>query len=88
MEKTFTYHSDPGHGWLEVTVEELKSVGLNISDISCCSFRSGNVLYLEEDCDAFKFTKAWKALGRPFNYDEEVEPRNDSFVRSLRSIYA
>lgn len=55
------YINDPGHGWLEVSWTDLKSLGLNPSDFSTYSYRNGNTFYLEEDCDAAKFLKAYEA---------------------------
>ena len=62
MNATFTKHSDPGHGWLEVSPSDLKAVGLTIENISGYSYknRRGNRLFLEEDCDASVFFKAYK----------------------------
>lgn len=45
--KTYTFYTDPGHGWLRVPLAEAK--GLNISS---CSYQDKNFAYLEEDCDA------------------------------------
>jgi len=56
------YHVDPGHGWLEVTPEQLLDVGLNRSSFSTSSYVSHNgCMYLEHDCDADKFMAAVKA---------------------------
>lgn len=57
----FKFHFDPGHGWLEVTPKQIRDVGLNISDFSIYSYKKGNRLFLEEDCDASKFILAFKA---------------------------
>jgi hypothetical protein len=60
-DKAYTFHSDPAHGWLEVTSSDLELVGLSIKDISPYSFRKGTRLFLEEDCDASKFWTAFKS---------------------------
>ena len=58
--KSYTFHTDPGHGWLEVDKAEL--VEFNIADkISQCSYQRGNKAFLEEDCDAMLFVEAFKA---------------------------
>lgn len=60
MKKVF--HSDSGHGWLAVKLNELKMLGIQ-ADISNYSFVKGKTAYLEEDCDATKFINAAKAKG-------------------------
>ena len=58
-EKVFTFHSDPGHGWLEVTLLDLSDLGLSLSDdVSPYSFFEGNKVYLEEDMDCGVFSEA------------------------------
>jgi hypothetical protein len=62
----YRFIADPGHGWLEVSTEELEH--LNIAKkISPFSYRSGPKAYLEEDCDLSVFMKAKEEAG------EEVE---------------
>lgn len=56
----YVFHSDPGHGWLEVPRAELKSLGIH-KTISTCSYQRGSMVYLEEDCDASKFIQAYRA---------------------------
>lgn len=60
--KTVTrkFHSDPGHGWLEVPEAEVKSLGINVSPYS---YRKGDMLFLEEDCDASAYIAAQRAKG-------------------------
>tara|TARA_R110000868_G_scaffold233852_1_gene487572 strand:- start:495 stop:800 length:306 start_codon:yes stop_codon:yes gene_type:complete len=60
MNATFTKHNDPGHGWLEVQESDLKELGLKVADFSTYSYRKGNRLFLEEDCDASKFADFYK----------------------------
>jgi hypothetical protein len=83
---TLNFFTDPGHGWLEVGVHELRDVGLNPYDFSPCSYRQRNRFFLEEDCDAPKFLAAYKAKygGEPvFN---EVHTDSDSFIRDCARI--
>ena len=61
MTDTFTFHTDPGHGWVQVEWTDLKALGLNPTDFSRYSYRKGNTFYLEEDCDASKFVAAYEA---------------------------
>lgn len=51
MRKTLTYHSDPGHGWLEVPRDDLTALGIK-HEISACSYQDEANAYLEEDVDA------------------------------------
>ena len=76
----YTFHSDPGHGWLEVPKSEL--VRLGVADkISTYSYQNGGMVYLEEDCDAGVFIEAKKAHNEPFKIKERNEPKNDSIIR-------
>jgi len=57
---TYNWISDPGHAWLEVSLDEIYA--LNIQDqISRYSYIRGERVYLEEDCDAGIFIEALKA---------------------------
>jgi hypothetical protein len=64
MKTEFTFISDPGHGWLIVTRDDLADVGLTEADISPYSYQSAEWIALEEDCDAATFVKAWEAKTR------------------------
>ena len=57
--KTFKYYQDPGHGWIAVSIKVLETLGLVPTDFSGYSYIKGGTTYLEEDCDAEKFMKAW-----------------------------
>jgi hypothetical protein len=50
--KTYTFYTDPAHGWIKVPMTDLKEIAGNISSYSY--YRSGYA-YLEEDSDAQKF---------------------------------
>lgn len=58
-ERQYRFIADPGHGWLEVPVEELRALGI-VQGISNCSYLSvdGKLAYLEEDCDLPAFLRA------------------------------
>ena len=61
VKSTFTFVTDPGHGWLLVKESELSALGLTTESFSECSYRSRDgVLALEEDCDASIFKDAWE----------------------------
>lgn len=65
----FIFHTDPGHGWLEVSDADLSRVGLQPADFTAYSFKARDgkpTFYLEEDCDAPKFIAAHTAMyGKP-----------------------
>ena len=83
----FTYHQDPGHGWIEVPLSLLEELGIT-EQISSCSYHSITgpkpVVYLEEDMDAGTFIEAAKAAGIDLDY--KVEHTNtDHWIRNLPS---
>lgn len=81
----FTFYTDPGHGGLEVTRDDLKTSGLCIASFSRYSYRKDTTLYLEEDCDAGKFLKAWEAsTGRKPSFREVHQEL--TFIRNLPRI--
>jgi hypothetical protein len=82
----FTFHVDPGHGWLEVDWTDLKALSLNPTDFSRYSYRRGNTFYLEEDCDASKFAAAYKAKHGKAIQTRDLG-RDSNFIRKLRPIY-
>lgn len=87
---TLVFHTDPGHGWLESTLGELKRLGIE-SQITSYSYIDRSVdtdfdkakVYLEEDCDAPVLIKAYK--------DQGLEPSfvtrhlDNTFIRRLPS---
>ena len=83
--KTFTMHSDPGHGWLEVSIQEVRQALLDTSDFSQFSFMRGEKLYLEEDCDATLFIRCWEHHVGPVTIAEKYS-RYDHWIRSLTRI--
>ena len=84
-EQTFTFHSDPGHAWLEVSRADLAELGLTAASFSRYSYvGSEGEMYLEEDCDAGIFLTAFEAKrGKAAFTIRELVVDNDSFVRSL-----
>jgi hypothetical protein len=65
MNMTYTFHTDPGHGWLEVDRDELVRLGID-GNISQYSYERGDKVFLEEDCDAARFVNAKKAAGEEY----------------------
>lgn len=60
----FTFFNDPGHGWLQVRGSDLQDLGLKCRDFSAEGNyvqRARGFIYLEEDCDAPQFIRAWEA---------------------------
>jgi hypothetical protein len=51
------FHSDAGHGWLEVELADLAKLGISHA-ISHYSYRHGDKAYLEEDMDATTYVNA------------------------------
>ena len=56
----FHVFCDPGHGWIRVPRLLLQKLGIS-SLITRYSYQRGAFAYLEEDCDADTFFKAYKA---------------------------
>lgn len=81
--------SDPGHAWLSVSIADVEKVGLSPKSFSNYSYvsRDTNRLYLEEDCDAVVFIKAYvEKFGRAPVIREGRPSDKSSYVRSLPSI--
>lgn len=55
---TFRYYQDAGHGWIAVKKGLINDLCL---EPTTCSFVKGSTIYLEEDYDAARFVKAYKA---------------------------
>jgi len=81
----FTFHTDPSHGWLEVPVAELHRINLTPSDFSAYSYQQGEVVYLEEDCDAPVFMRTYEANIGPIAIVEKFS-HYDHWIRSLPRI--
>lgn len=60
--RTLTFISDPGHGWLSVSLADIRELGL-ADKFSSCSYMNGTRAYLEEDGDAGIFLDAAKEAG-------------------------
>ena len=54
----YIYHQDPGHGWIEVPLTELRRLGI-ADKISSYSYQRQGQAFLEEDgdCDTWHFAK-------------------------------
>ena len=87
---TYTFHTDPGHGWLQIEVSDLAEVGLSVGVFSKYSYyrkhMNGTTLYLEEDCDAGRYLAAFKATHGSLPSISEAYHGNQSPIRRLRRI--
>jgi hypothetical protein len=83
----FTFIEDPGHGWLEVTTQDLALLGMKCADFTRYSYRRGNTLYLEEHCDAGRFIEAWRRKNGGTPELKNVY-QSRTFIRDLPNIHA
>ena len=91
MENTFTFHTDSGHGWLEVSSNDLEKLGLKESDFSRYSYKEKHAIsfptyYLEEDCDAAVFIKEYKKANGEFHF-KDIHVEGASLVRRLEQLH-
>jgi hypothetical protein len=71
-EITLIFHTDPGHGWLEVPASMAKQyLRDKYRQISCYSYQKNGVLFLEEDCDASLFLTALAAENIKLHLDRK-----------------
>jgi hypothetical protein len=61
MKKTFNSYSDPAHGWVQVPLHILVSLGIE-DKISRYSYQKGENVYLEEDGDASLFVETFEKV--------------------------
>ena len=80
--KTYTFYTDPSHGWLKVSRNELIAAGV-AKLISNYSYQDSSNVYLEEDCDAGKFLHALKASGFEFKIAEK-HTNSNSRIRNMQ----
>jgi len=83
--KTFTYITDPGHGWLIVSPDDLRKAELPDYKITRYSYINGarSQIALEEDCDMATFLDAWHLkFGMPELRHQEQNSRLPQRLRS------
>jgi len=81
------WYSDPAHSWLKVKYSELVELGIQ-SKISPFSYRDGDDVYLEEDCDAPMYiTAVNKILGHAVYFREAEHSNLSSHVRNFDSYF-
>lgn len=89
----YAFYSDPSHGWLKVSVEEINQLAIT-QDISSGSFISacGKYAFLERDIDCQIFLKAVLAADWFQDFDsirkstKEFYSDFPSFIRNLESF--
>ena len=88
VDRLLTFHTDPGHGWLETTIQELMKYGIH-NKVSKYSYRDGDRVFLEEDCDAGLLLRAYQEHGvvygtmdKHVDYDHPIrrKPRFTVFI--------
>jgi CTP:phosphocholine cytidylyltransferase-like protein len=80
--RVFNFYSDPGHGWIKVPIEVLKSLGI-ADKVSFYSYYRKGFAYLEEDCDADLFFRAYRAkYGKTPGFREYNARFKSSKIRS------
>ena len=84
--RTFIFHADAGHGWLQVRRQELTALGI-AEKITPYSYQHLDNVYLEEDLDAGTFLQALKADGRKFTISERYDG-DRSTIRNFDSFAA
>lgn len=93
MNTPFKYHEDSGHGWLEVSGEELAKVGLTPAAFSIHTYvalvevdwphPAAPTYFLEEDCDMPLFMLAYaNRHGKRPDLDS-IYHDGDCFIRQL-----
>jgi hypothetical protein len=86
MKKKYRLFSDASHAWLEVSFDELVSLGIN-KQITAWSYYKGNNVYLEEDCDAPLFLQTKKDLTGEITEYEEITSDYNSPIRSYSPYF-
>jgi len=86
MQKTFQVYNDPGHGWCKVPLAVIEAIGLTEGHFSSYSYRNGDALFLEEDCDLGTFAKAFtEKTGSPPSFKDNY-CNGRSRIRSFASV--
>ena len=81
-------YEDGAHAWLCVKRDVFGGLGIE-DKISPYSYKDWLYVYLEEDCDAGVYIKAWeKKYGTKFKTKGEVYENYPCFVRNLESYSA
>jgi len=65
----FKFISDPGHGWLEVSLKDFPFAQRSATG---CGYKNGDFIYLEEDVEANDFLVELRQRGIAFDITEEI----------------
>lgn len=86
MQLKLNFHTDPGHGWLEVPKVIARGLGKAFCDsISFFSYQDQNNLYLEEDDDASKALAALRGNGYVVSFNE-ICHKNEAPCRNFKRV--
>lgn len=77
-----TFHSDPGHGWLEVNRGVCDKIGVT-DKLSGYSYVGRDIVLAEEDCDAMIVINALKAHNCNYVVYEMIHGTQDNKIRKL-----
>ena len=78
--KLYNFHSDSGHGWLEVKLQELWDLDI-YKKVTQFSYEKRGTVYLEEDHDAPLFYMAYKEVNGHYPEIKEVIRNGSSPIR-------
>jgi len=76
----YNVHEDGGHGWLEVSKEEIMKTPVPVTPYS---YQDDDNVYLEEDCDKWKFLSYLETQGEQFTL-KTIYHHGDAPMRSMR----
>ena len=80
------WYTDASHGWLKVKYSELEELGIQ-AKISSFSYRNGDDVYLEEDCDAMTYIEAMDDKGIALYFRSGHDAIRQSPVRKFKSYF-
>lgn len=78
--KTYAYYTDPSHGWIKVSLEEITRLGIGWQ-ISRFSYIRKGFVYIERTCDYHWFKLAKEKMGEEFSI-KEFPTKKSSKIRS------
>ena len=82
----YVYICDPSHAWLMVPLRDVE-FSMVTPKISWCSYKSQSHAYLEEDCDAQRFSQAMEKLGFTIKTQEKHVDDFDIMIRKQKLTY-
>ena len=80
--QSLTFHTDPGHGWLEVTRAQLDALNIT-AQITPYSYQHRDRVYLEEDIDAGLYMETARAAGYRLTLDSNNHSNDYSPIRNF-----